>query len=269
MSQYFPKRYEPTKTDLKSVTHVDVSSFAIKSDLANLKTKVDKLDIDKLTPVPDDLAKLSNVVKNDVVKKTAYDKLVAKVNNIDTTGFVKRKLDKKIPSVSGLVKKTDVNSKISEVEGKIPSISGLPTNSELTAVQNKIPDVNALIKNTDYDTKISETEKKITDHDHEKYFTTPEFNTLAATVFNAKLAQADLVTKTDFDAELKKNSDRVTSNKFKHLLLENKLKKLKTFDLNYFKGKNYFEGNDGAQNTLVFQTRQKHFDLRNVNQINE
>ena len=284
MSQYFPKPYEPfggdinvkvdlfnyaTKTDLKSATHVDVSSFAIKSDLANLKTKVDKLDIDKLTPVPDDLAKLSNVVKNDVVKKTVYDKLVAKVNNIDTTGFVKRKLDKKIPSVSGLVKKTDVNSKISEVEGKIPSISGLPTNSELTAVENKIPDVNALIKNTDYDTKISETEKKITDHDHEKYFTTPELNTLAATVFNAKLAQADLVTKTDFDAELKKNSDRVTSNKFKHLLLENKLKKLKTFDLNYFKGKNYFEGNDGAQNTLVFQTRQKHFDLRNVNQINK
>ena len=284
MSQYFPKPYEPlggdinvkvdllnyaTKTDLKSATHVDVSSFAIKSDLANLKTKVDKLDIDKLTPVPDDLAKLSNVVKNDVVKKTVYDKLVAKVNNIDTTGFVKRKLDKKIPSVSGLVKKTDVNSKISEVEGKIPSISGLPTNSELTAVENKIPDVNALIKNTDYDTKISETEKKITDHDHEKYFTPPEFNALAATVFNAKLAQADLVTKTDFDAELKKNSDRVTSNKFKHLLLENKLKKLKTFDLNYFKGKNYFEGNDGAQNTLVFQTRQKHFDLRNVNQINK
>ena len=67
---------------------MDVSSFALKSNLANLKTEVDKLDIDKLTPVPNDLAKLSNVVKNNVVKKTVCGKLVAKVNNIDTTGFV-------------------------------------------------------------------------------------------------------------------------------------------------------------------------------------
>ena len=102
MSQYFPKPHESfggdinvkvdlsnnaTKTDLRNVTHVDVSSFALKSNLASLKTEVDKLDIDKLTPVPNDLAKLSNVVRNDVVKKTLYDKLVAKVNNIDTIGF--------------------------------------------------------------------------------------------------------------------------------------------------------------------------------------
>ena len=64
-----------------------LSSFALKSNLANLKTEEDKLDIDKLTPVPNDLAKLSNVVKTDVVKKTVYDKLVAQVNNIDATGF--------------------------------------------------------------------------------------------------------------------------------------------------------------------------------------
>ena len=95
MSQYFPKPYEhlgeeinvkfdlsnyATKTDLKNVSHVDVSSFALKLNLANLKTELDKLDIDRLTHVPDDLAKLSIVVKNDVVKKTLYDKLVAKVN---------------------------------------------------------------------------------------------------------------------------------------------------------------------------------------------
>ena len=80
MSQYFPKPYEPfggdinvkinlsnyaTKTDLKNMTHVDVSSFALKSNLASLKTEVDKLDIDKSGPVPNDLAKLSNVVKNE------------------------------------------------------------------------------------------------------------------------------------------------------------------------------------------------------------
>ena len=70
------------------MTHVDVSSFASKTNLASLKTEVDKLAIDELTPVPGDLAKLSNVVKNDVVKKTEYNKLVTQVDNIDTTGFV-------------------------------------------------------------------------------------------------------------------------------------------------------------------------------------
>ena len=103
MSQYFPKPYEPfggdinvkvdlsnyaTKADIKNISHVDTSSFALKTNLANLKTEVDKLGIDKLVPVPTDLSKLSNVVKNYVIKKTEYDKLVGKVNNIDTSGFV-------------------------------------------------------------------------------------------------------------------------------------------------------------------------------------
>ena len=149
-----------TKTDLKNVTHLDVSSFALKTNLANLKTEVDKIDITKLTPVPNDLAKFSNVVKNDVVKKTEYNKLVIKVNDIDTTGFVlktkydtdksdlKKKIrdaEKKIPNTSGLVKKTDYSSKITEIEGKIPSISGLVTNSALTAIENKLPNVSNLV----------------------------------------------------------------------------------------------------------------------------
>ena len=77
-----------TKTDLKNVAHVDVSSFALKSNLASLKAEVDKLDIDKLAPVPLDLSKLSDVVKNDVVKKAEYDKLIRKVNKIYTTELV-------------------------------------------------------------------------------------------------------------------------------------------------------------------------------------
>ena len=77
-----------TKTDLKNITHVDTSSFALKTNSASLKTKVDKLDIDKSAPVPVDLSKLSDVVKHDVVKKTVYDKLAAKVINIDTSDFV-------------------------------------------------------------------------------------------------------------------------------------------------------------------------------------
>ena len=105
MSQYFAKPFNShfgdsikvkidlsnyaTKTDIKNILHVDTSSFALKTSLANLKTEVDKLDIDKLVPVLTDLSKLSNVVKNDVVKKTDYNELVAKVNNIDTSDFVK------------------------------------------------------------------------------------------------------------------------------------------------------------------------------------
>ena len=105
MSNYFRRRYKrfdgdisvkvdlsnyATKTDLKNVSHVDVSSFVLKSNLAGLKTEVDKIDAEKLKAVPVDLAKLSNVVKNDVVKKTEYNKLVTKVDNIDTTNFVKK-----------------------------------------------------------------------------------------------------------------------------------------------------------------------------------
>ena len=100
---------------------------------------------------------------------------------------------KKIPDTSDLAKKADLNAKITEIEGKIPSITGLGTNSALTAVESKIPDVSSLVKKTDYNTKISEIEKKFSNHNHDKYITTPEFNTLAARGFNAILAQADLV----------------------------------------------------------------------------
>ena len=65
-----------------------ISSFALKANLASLKIKVHKLDIDNLLPVPVDLSKLNNVAKTEIVKKTVYDKLVAKINNIATSGFV-------------------------------------------------------------------------------------------------------------------------------------------------------------------------------------
>ena len=105
MSDDFPRRYQrfdrdisvtvdssnyATKTDLKDVSHADVSSFALKSNLASLKTEVDKIAADNLKTVPVGLAKLSNVVKNDIMKKTEYNKLLTKVDNIDTTNFVTR-----------------------------------------------------------------------------------------------------------------------------------------------------------------------------------
>ena len=106
-----------TKNDLKNVTNADVSSFALKTNLANLMIEADKLNIAKLTPVPDDLAKLSNVVKKDVAKKIEYNKLVIKVDNIDTTGFVlKAAYD---------TDKSDLEKKISDAEKKIRNSSDL------------------------------------------------------------------------------------------------------------------------------------------------
>ena len=251
-SQYFPKPLRSfgenindkldlsnyaTKTDLKNIAHVDTSSFALKTNLASLKTEVDKLDIDKLAPVPVDLSKLSDVVKNDVVKKAVYDKLVARVNSTDTSDFVlktkyqtdKAELENKMPDVSNLVKK----AKLTELENKIPDVSGLSRKTALTAIENKIPSVSSLVKKTGYGTKITEFEKKLTDHNHDKYVVASEFNTLATGVFNVTLAQANLRTKTDFDAKLSSFNRKITANKSKNLLTENELKKLKTFDLSH------------------------------------
>ena len=107
-----------------------------------------------------------------------------------------------------MVKKTDFNSKITEVEGKIPSISGLATKSALAAVENKIPSVSGLATKS----ALTVAENKIPD-------------------------VTSLVTKTDFDAKLKALSGTVTKNKSKEILLDNELKKLKTFELKYFRGK--------------------------------
>ena len=180
MSQCFPKPFRSfggninvkvnlsnyaTKTDLKNVTHVDTSRFALKTDLGNLKTEADKLDIDKLAPVLVDLSELNDAVKNDVVKKAVYDKLVAKVNNIDTNHFVlktkyqtdKTELEKEIPDVSNLVTK----AKLTELENKIPNVSRLATKTALTAVENKIPSVNDLVKKQNIVQKLLKLERNL------------------------------------------------------------------------------------------------------------
>ena len=210
------------------------------------------------------MSKLSDAVKNNVVKKTVYDKLVAKVNNIDTSDFVlktnyngdKTELEKKIPKVTDFVKE----AKLTELENKIPEISNLATKTGLTAVENKIPSVTNLVNKTNYNTKITEIENKLNNHNHDKYITTPEFNTLAADVFNARLRQANLITKTDFDAMLSSLNRKITQNKTKHLLISNELNKLKTFDSSYFIGKSRFEV-DGTQNYLLFQPKTKYFKV--------
>ena len=234
MSQYFPPYNNsgenikveldlsnyPTKKDIKDIIHVDTSSYALKTNLAALKTEVDKIDTDKLKTAAGNLAKLSNVVKNDVVKKTTYNTLKNKVDAIDTSKFVSRtkfrtdtnalddkidKVEKKIPDISGLAKKSSVTCLITEqedytdeVKKKIPDISGLASKTELRDVENKIPDVSGLATAS----ALTAVENKISDI-------------------------TSLITKTDFDAKLKNNSDRVTNNKPKDLLLDNELKKIK------------------------------------------
>ena len=140
-------------------------------------------------------------------------------------------------------------------------LNGLATITALTAVENKIPNVSNLVKITDYNTKVNEIEKKITDHNHDKYITTPEFNKLTAENFAARLAQenlaaksdiANFVNKTDFDEKLKYLNKKVTSNKAKHPLVENELKKPQTFDSNHFIDQSYFN-NDGPQLFFIFQ----------------
>ena len=142
---------------ISKIFHMFILECVLKWNLASLKTEVDKLDIDKLVSVSVDLSKLSDVVKNDVVKKTIYDKLFAKVSSIDTRGFVlktkydtdKSEIENKIPNATDFVKKT----KLPELENKIPDVSSLATKTALTAVQNWIPDVSSLVQKTNYDTK--------------------------------------------------------------------------------------------------------------------
>ena len=132
MSQYFRKPYKSlggemnvkvdlshyaTKADLKDATGIYTFNFSIKSNSANLKIESDKLDIDKLLPVPVDLCKLSDAIKNDVLKKTVYDKLVAQVNDIDISGFVlKTEYD---------TDKSDLEKKISDADKKTLTLANL------------------------------------------------------------------------------------------------------------------------------------------------
>ena len=157
-----------TKKDINGITHVDVSGFATKTNLATLKTQVDKTDADKLKTAPVDLAKLSNVVKNEVVKKTDYN---AKVTNIEgqIAGVTKNTLDNlgditklKAVDTSNFVLKTKLASdvttlknKIDTVDKKIPDISGLATKTSL----------NSYLQTSTFNSKVREVENKIKDTD--------------------------------------------------------------------------------------------------------
>ena len=153
-----------TKTDLKNITHVDVSSFASKTNLAALKTEVDKIDVDKLKTTPTDLAKLTNAVKHDVVKKTDYNTKVTSIE-AQTAGLTKNTVDNladktklKAIDTNSFVNKTkfsaDINTlddKMDGVERKIPDISGLATKTSL----------NSYLQTSTFNSKVTKVESKI------------------------------------------------------------------------------------------------------------
>ena len=126
-----------TKYDLKGATGIDISDFAKNTDLANLKSDVDKLDIDDLITVPVELSKLSDVVKNGIVKKSVCDKLLARVNTIPTN------------DTSDLVKETDYDAKSKDIEDKYITTSDfnkfsksifeakLATNKDLNIIEQR------------------------------------------------------------------------------------------------------------------------------------
>ena len=153
--------------------------------------------------------------------------------------------------------------KLTELENKIPDISNLSTKTALTTVENKIPDVRYLVNKTDYNTKGTEIVNKLNNHNHDKYIDTQTFNKLTADVFNVRLAQANLITKTKFDAKLLNRNRKFAANKSKHLLVENELNKLKTFDSSYFIGKSHFE-EDGVQNYWAFQLIIRYFKVNTI-----
>ena len=138
--------------------------------------KVDKLDIDKLVPVLVNLSKLSDIVKNDLLK----------IQNIED----------QIPEITNLATNASLNAKINNVKGGISGSPNLVTTAGLTAVEYKTPNVSNLVEKWKNHIKITEIENKIaTDHDHDKYISTQNFNKLLPEDFTARLIQANLASK--------------------------------------------------------------------------
>ena len=261
-SQYFPP-YEntinnieveldlanyATKNDVKNITHVDVSSYATKTNLAALKSEVDKIDTDKLKTTPDDLAKLSNVVKNDVVKKTDYNTKVTSIEN-QIAGITKNTVDNladivklKAVDTSNFVLKTnltaDVNTlenKIDTVDKKIPDVSGLATKSSLTSYlqtatfNSKVTKVENKIKATDIIAKSAITKANTIKSDLTGYVKKADVATDITAIKNNYVSNASLTSQlndlkshhiatevTAIDNKTKKNASDI-------LALENKL----------------------------------------------
>ena len=279
-----------TKNDLKNITHVDVSSFASKTNLAALKTELDKIDVDKLKTTPTDLDRLSNLVKNDVVKKTDYNTKVTsteaqiaglnkntvdnladitKLKAIDSNSFVTRtkfsadtnalddKIDcveKKNPDISGLATKTSLND----------YLQTLTFNSKVTEAENKIKDTDVIAKSAN--TKANTIRSDLTD-----YAKKADVATDITTIKNDYVSNASLASQlnnlksqhiatevTGIDIKLKKTANNI-------LALKNELEK-KEYDINenevgisFNRGFFYYL----QQNNLVYECKVNSFTFNN------
>ena len=144
--------------------------------------------------------------------------------------------------------KKNYDAKITEIEGKIPNVSGLATKTALDNVENKIPNVSNFVKKQIITLKLQKLKINLIIIIMINILL---LQNLIFDVFNARLSRANLVAKTNFDNTISSLDSKIAENKTKNESIQNELKKLKTFDLGFFIGKNYFE-EDGAQNYLVF-----------------
>ena len=241
---------DATKNDLKNITHVDVSSFASKTNLAALKTEVDKIDVDKLKTTPTDLAKLTNAVENDLVKKTDYN---TKVTSIETQigGLTKNTVDNladitklKAIDTNSFVLKTKLASDVTTLENKIdtvdkmiPGISGLATKTSLTSYLQtatfnfKVTEVENKIKATDIIAKSANTKANNIRRDLTGYAKKADVATDITAIKNDYVTNTSLTSQlnnlksqhiatevTGIDDKTKKNASDI-------LALENKLQK--------------------------------------------
>ena len=237
-----------TKDDVKNIIQVDVSSFASKNNLAALKTEVDKIDADKLKTVPTDLAKLSNVVDNDVVKKTDYN---TKVTNIESqiADVTKNTLDNlgdtaklKAVDTSNFVLKTKLASdvttlenKIDTVDKKIPDISGLATKTSLSSYlqiatfNSKVTEVENKIKATDIIAKSANAKANTIRSDLTSYAKKAEVVTDIAAIKNDYVTNASLTSQLNnlksqhIATEVTGIDNKVKENASDILALKNKL----------------------------------------------
>ena len=200
-----------TKNDLKNITHVDVSSFASKTNLAALKTEVDKIDKDKLKTAPTDLAKLTNTIENDLVKKTVYNTKVTSIET-QTAGLTKNTVDNladitklKAIDTNSFVTRTkfsaDTNAlddKIDGVEKKPPDISGLATKTNLNAYlqtstfNSKVTEIESKIKAADIIAKSANTKANTIRSDLTAYAKKADVATDITTIKNAYVTNASL-----------------------------------------------------------------------------
>ena len=188
-----------TKKDLEGITHVDTSSFALKTNLSALKTEVDKLDIPKLGTLPTDVAKLTNKVANDLVEKTDFNSLKTKVNeNVTDTDNVEIKVTN-----NDLTTKASINNLKTKVDGTdlTKYVKKSDYDTKVDNLELKIPDFSGKLNTSDFNSKVSELENKIRSAESKPDITNLATKSSVTAVKNITPDVNGFVKKTDYVTE--------------------------------------------------------------------